>query len=38
MADESTVVVQVSFAGGVDEKSARQYVDPSSRQAAIVNG
>lgn len=38
MADENTVVVTVPFVGGLDQKQAREYVDPSSAQADIVNG
>ncbi|AKU93373.1 hypothetical protein AKJ09_00037 [Labilithrix luteola] len=33
-----TSVIHVPFAGGLDEKIAKEYLDASARQAAIVNG
>lgn len=33
-----TVVVNIPFAGGLDEKTAKEYLDPSSHQASVVNG
>lgn len=37
MAGETTVV-HIPFAGGLDEKVAKEYLDASSHQASIVNG
>lgn len=33
-----TIVLHFPFAGGLDEKIAKEYLDASSRQASIVNG
>jgi hypothetical protein len=33
-----TTVLHLPFAGGIDEKIAKEYLDASSRQASILNG
>lgn len=33
-----TIVVQLPFTGGLDEKVAKEYLDPSTRLLSVVNG